>query len=67
MITMVGQDYVGPIKANMEGKEKMVAMIACARKLLVCINAMVRTGTPWDDKKVTAFFQPPADPAPAVN
>ena len=25
LLTMVGQDYVAPIKANMEGKEKMVA------------------------------------------
>jgi len=25
LLTMVGQDYVGPIKKNMEGKEKMVA------------------------------------------
>lgn len=25
LLTMVGQDYIAPIKANMEGKEKMVA------------------------------------------
>jgi len=29
------------------GKAKKVAMIACARKLLVMLNAMVRTNTPW--------------------
>jgi magnesium chelatase subunit H len=26
LLTMVGQDYVGPIKANMVGKEKMIAV-----------------------------------------
>jgi transposase len=29
------------------GKEKMVALIACMRKLLVIINAMVRKGEAW--------------------
>jgi transposase len=29
------------------GKPKKVALIACARKLLVMLNAMARTGTPW--------------------
>ena len=29
------------------GKEKKVAIIACARKMLVILNAMVRTKTPW--------------------
>jgi transposase len=29
------------------GKAKKVALIACARKLLVTLNAMVRTNTPW--------------------
>ena len=30
-----------------EGKPKKVAVVACMRKLLVTLNAMVRTGTPW--------------------
>jgi transposase len=29
------------------GKPKKVALIACARKLLVILNAMARTNTPW--------------------
>lgn len=29
------------------GKPKKVALIACARKLLVILNAMLRDGTPW--------------------
>ena len=29
------------------GKAKKVALIACARKLLTILNAMMRTNTPW--------------------
>ena len=29
------------------GKPKKVALIACARKLLTILNAMVRSNTPW--------------------
>jgi transposase len=29
------------------GKEKKVALTACMRKLLVILNAMVRTHQPW--------------------
>ena len=29
------------------GKKKMVALVACMRKLLVMLNAMLRDGTPW--------------------
>ena len=29
------------------GKEKKVALIACMRKLLVFINAMLKKGEPW--------------------
>ena len=31
------------------GKPKKVALVACMRKLLVILNAMVRTGKHWDD------------------
>jgi len=31
------------------GKDHAVAMIACARKLLVIVDAMVRHSTPWSD------------------
>jgi transposase len=30
------------------GKPKKVALVACMRKLLTILNAMVRTGKPWD-------------------
>ncbi|MGB8328861.1 MAG: transposase, partial [Polyangiales bacterium] len=32
------------------GKAFKVAMTACMRKLLTILNAMVRTGTPWQEK-----------------
>lgn len=31
------------------GKPKKVAIVACMRKLLTILNAMVRTGTDWDE------------------
>lgn len=31
------------------GKPKKVALVACMRKLLTILNAMVRTRTSWDD------------------
>ena len=40
-----------------KGKVKKVAIIACMRKFLICLNAMVKRNEPWDDNKVTAFFQ----------
>jgi len=30
------------------GKPKKVALVACMRKLLIILNAMVRSGKPWD-------------------
>jgi transposase len=32
------------------GKPSKVALVACMRKLLVCLNAMVKTQTPWQPK-----------------
>jgi transposase len=29
------------------GKVKKLALVACMRKLLVILNAMLRTGQPW--------------------
>ena len=40
-----------------KGKRKKVAIIACMRKFLICLNAMVKTKTLWDDDKVTAQFR----------
>ncbi|MFO0216774.1 MAG: IS110 family transposase, partial [Burkholderiales bacterium] len=34
------------------GKPKKVAIVACMRKLLVTINAMIKAGTPWNPKTV---------------
>lgn len=31
------------------GKPKEVAIVACMRKLLAILNAMVRSGTSWDE------------------
>jgi transposase len=31
------------------GKPKKVALVACMRKLLTILNAMVRTGKQWDE------------------
>lgn len=42
-----------------QGKEKKVALIACARKLLTCLNAMLKSRTPWQDELVTARYTPP--------
>ncbi len=33
------------------GKPKKVALVACMRKLLTILNAMVRTGKTWDDSQ----------------
>ena len=33
------------------GKPKKVAMVACMRKLLIILNAMVRDGTQWDSAR----------------
>ncbi|HET7634977.1 MAG TPA: IS110 family transposase, partial [Burkholderiales bacterium] len=33
------------------GKPKKVALVACMRKLLTILNAMVRTGKPWDESR----------------
>jgi len=30
------------------GKPRKIALVACMRKLLTILNAMVRTGKPWD-------------------
>ena len=31
------------------GKPKKIALVACMRKLLTILNAMVRSGKSWDD------------------
>jgi transposase len=34
------------------GKARKVALVACMRKLLTIVNAMVRSGTPWTDMPI---------------
>ena len=36
-----------------QGKPKKVALIACVRKMIVLLNAMVRDGTAWQENAVT--------------
>ena len=31
------------------GKAKKVALVACMRKLLTILNAIVKSGTPWNE------------------
>lgn len=54
---LVASRYNAVIRAHYQrlldaGKPKKVALTACSRKLLVILNAMVRTQTPW--REVTA-------------
>ena len=37
-----------------KGKVKKVAVVACMRKMIVMLNAMVRDGTCWDAIKIAA-------------
>ena len=53
MAALVGTRYNPVIKAFYmrlleKGKAKKVALVACMRKLLTTLNAMVRTNKPWD-------------------
>ena len=36
------------------GKPKKVAIVACMRKLLIILNAMVKSGRPWSDQLAQA-------------
>jgi hypothetical protein len=39
------------IRAVAAGKPKMDALVACMRKLLILLNAMIREGKTWDQLK----------------
>ena len=52
MAALVASRYNPVIKAHYQkllaaGKVKKVAPVACMRKLLVILNAMVKNNTPW--------------------
>lgn len=60
--TLVAIRHNPPIRAyydhlRQRGKLKKVALVACMRKLLTCLNAMVRDETEWDDTRVTTYFK----------
>jgi len=59
MGAMVAVQHNRPLKAFYErliaaGKEKMVALIAVARKLLTILNAILRDGEPWTEPEAHA-------------
>ncbi|MEL6400067.1 MAG: IS110 family transposase [Cyanobacteria bacterium J06607_6] len=63
MATLVAVRHNPPLKTVYQhllerGKEKKVALIACARKLLTCLNAMLKARTPWQNELVTARYAP---------
>lgn len=54
MATLTATRYNAPIRAFYDkllarGKPKKVALVACMRKLLTMLNAMVKTGKSWDE------------------
>ena len=59
MAAWVGARFNPVLRATYErlrtaGKPRKVALIACARRLLVILNAMVRTRTPWQPSVIPA-------------
>lgn len=62
MATVVAIRHHPPLRAyyqhlREQGKLKKVAIVACMRKRLTCLNAMMRDRPPWQDERVSAFFQ----------
>lgn len=63
MATLVAIRHHPPLRAyyhhlKAKGKVAKVAIVACMRKLLGCLNAMLRDNSPWQDHQVTAWFNP---------
>lgn len=59
MATLVATRFNPAIQACYQrllaaGKRKKVALVACMRKLLVILNAIVRTGKPWRMQEITS-------------
>jgi transposase len=62
MATLVATRHNPVIKCFYErlvlaGKAKKVAIVACMRKLFTILNAMVKSGKPWDESLHTADFK----------
>lgn len=54
MAALVASRFNPTIKAFYQrllaaGKPKKVALVACTRKLLIILNAMARSGKPWNE------------------
>lgn len=59
MATLTAIRYNDPIRRMYQrllaaGKKKMVALVACMRKLLTILNCMVRTRTLWNENQIAA-------------
>ena len=57
MAALVGMRKNDVVRAHYQhlraaGKPPKVALVACMRKLLLILNAMVRTGQPWQPKAI---------------
>lgn len=55
MATLVATRFNPVIRAHYQhlcnaGKKKMVALVACMRKLLVILNAMIKNNQPWEPR-----------------
>ena len=55
MATLMATRYAGPIQTFYRrlcaaGKAKKVALVACMRKLLTMLNALLRDQTPWQPR-----------------
>ncbi|SAL45444.1 transposase [Caballeronia sordidicola] len=67
MATIVAMRYNPVVRACYQrlvkaGKPKKVAIVACMRKLLIIMNAMVKSRQPWDIQKAISVSAP--SPAP---
>lgn len=61
LATLSAIRYNPPIRAYYQhllgkGKARKVALVACARKMLLCLNSMMKANQPWQDDKVTTVF-----------
>lgn len=46
------------LRLKLAGKPHKVALTACARKLLCIVNAIVRSGQPWENRVTTSTLVP---------
>jgi transposase len=58
MAALVGTRFNPALKAMYRrliaaGKRKKVALVACMRKLLTILNAILRTGSPWRSSEIS--------------